>query len=78
MNDDLFTVEEENLICIFDVSSRDILIAELTAALQGLDEPELLEIADSALRKLLGMTDAQFTGYIFSPAYFDDDDESEV
>jgi len=78
MNDDLFTIEEENLICIFDVSSRDILIAELTAALQGFDEPELLEIADNALRILLGMTDALFSEYVFSPAYFNDDDESEV
>jgi len=75
METTLFTVEEENLICIFDASRRDALIAGLAEALSDFDEPELREIAESALRKLNNMTDQEFAGLILCPAYFDDESE---
>ena len=41
------------------------------------DEPEMRVIAETVLRKLDGMTDAEFSALIFSPTY-NNDDESEV
>jgi len=79
MNLPLFTVEEENLICIFNTSSRDALTCGISDAIPHFDEPEMQEIAKSALRKLEVLTDTEFSTLIFHPAYFgDDDDDSEV
>ena len=78
MMDELFTVEEVNLMCIFDTSSRSALIAELTAAIHGFDEPELTEIAGSVLTKLTKMSDADFTALELYPEYEDYDEEQEV
>ena len=49
MNPPIFTIEEENLICIFDVTSRDALIAGICGALPDFDDPELREIAEGSL-----------------------------
>ena len=75
MNTDVFTVEEENLLCIYDISSRTKLIKNLTAAIFEYDDPELREIAERALYKLHNMSDEEFSAIIFSPAYFDDESE---
>ena len=75
MNREIFTVEEENLACIFDTGSRAALIAGLGEAMLEFDEPELREIAESAMRKLNAMTDAVFSGLVFSPAYYDNETE---
>ncbi len=71
----LFTVEEENLICIFDTGSRAALIADIRGVLPDFDEPELREIAETALRKLEAMSDDDFSGLVFEPEYFSDDTE---
>jgi len=73
-----FTVEEENLIAIFDVSSRNALIIDISVAMQHFYEPELCEIAGNILTKLKGMSDEDFAALEFYPAYFNDDDETEV
>jgi len=78
MEHTIFTIEEENLACIFDTNSRDTLINSINAALPDFNEPELKEIADNILRKLNDITDSEFSALIFSPAYFNDDDEQEV
>jgi len=77
MNIEIFTVEEENLICIFDVSSRAALITDIRYALPYFDEPELRETAENVLNVLDNMTDAEFSELTFSPAYYNDD-ETEV
>jgi len=76
MNQLLFTVEEENLICAFDASSRSALMIDINGALPELDDPELREIAERVLCKLDAMPDAGFSELILSPAY--NDDETEV
>ena len=78
MNPTLFTVEEENLICIFDTSSCGALIGDISDAISHFDEPELREIAESALRKLESMSDSDFSAFIFHPAYSGDDDNDET
>jgi hypothetical protein len=72
-----FTVEEVNLMCIFDTSGKDTLVAELTAARHEFNEPELNEIAENVLRKLVKMTDDEFAALEIYPVY-DNYEESEV
>ena len=76
--DGQFTIEEINLMCIFDTGSRDSLIAELTAAVPEFDEPELIEIAENTLAKLAAMGDADFDALDLYPVYDDYDEETEV
>jgi len=76
--DGQFTIEEINLMCIFDTSSRDALIAELTAAIPEFDEPELTEIAENVLTKLMAMSDDDFNALDLYPVYDDYDEEQEV
>lgn len=70
-----FTVEEINMICIFDRSSKDALITELTEAMPEFDEPGLDEIAESVLAKLAKMSDADFAALELYPEYEDYDEE---
>jgi len=54
-----FTFEEINLMCIFDTSSRDNLITDLTAALEHFED-DMTEIADSIMKKLNIISDAEY------------------
>jgi len=78
MNHTLFTVEEENLICAFNTISRATLIRDIRETMPFIEpsDAEMLEVCESVIRKLGVMTDAEFSGITFTPAY--DDDESEV
>ena len=71
-----FTVEEINMICIFDTSDKNALIAELTAAMPEFIEPGFDEIAENVLVKLEKMTDEEFAELELYPEY--NDYESEV
>jgi hypothetical protein len=75
-----FTVEEINLICVFDTSSRDAVIAGITTAIPEFDESEIVEIAESVLNKLAQMTGADFSALKFYPEYgdYDNYDDTEV
>lgn len=58
----MFTYEEINPMCIYDTSSRKGLISELTKMRKYLDpdEAEILELTDSAIRKLEKISDVEF------------------
>jgi hypothetical protein len=79
---DIFTVEEINLICIFNTASRVTLIQDLIDAIDTFDtgdplsDDEMFEIAQNALNKLSKMNDSDFAALDFYPIY--DDDEQEV
>lgn len=71
-NTPLFTVEEENLICIFQLEkkqSRAALIGSIMDAMPYFDEPELTEVAENALDKLIDMSDEEYEGLTFHPTY---------
>ena len=70
-----FTVEEENLICIYDTTSRGALMNALRTAMPDFDEPEMRELAGNVLRKLDGMSDEDFSELVFSPAYSNEEQE---
>ena len=56
----IFTVEEINLVCIYDTDTRAGLLADLRQALPDIADPELREITENAAAKLEGMTDAEY------------------
>jgi len=71
-----FTVEEINLMCIFDTSGKDRLIAGIINAAEGFED-EMVEIAEPLIKKLHKMSDEDFAALELYPAY-EEYDESEV
>ena len=57
-----FTNDEMNLMCIYNTGSRKSLMRELREmrGYIGADQPELLNMTDSALQKLESISDAEF------------------
>jgi hypothetical protein len=74
---DLFTVEEINLICIFDTQDFNRLKSELVEMIADLSDSELIEIAQTALSKLSKMSDIDFAALELYPEY-NDGEEMEV
>ena len=57
-----FSVEEENLICMYHTSDRRRTMARMLAALP---DTEMRQLANSTIAKLEQMTDADFDGQRF-------------
>ncbi len=57
-----FAFDETNLMCIYNGGNRELLIQVLTEMRGELspEETELRDLADSALKKLRTMSDAEF------------------
>lgn len=72
-----FTIQELNLICIYDPGTRTGLIAELTnmTSYLTLEETELKNLADSVVDKLGSMTDEEYTALTHNTDFtFDEED----
>ena len=67
-----FTVEETNLMCCFDTSSRKRLIAEMKSPINELDD-EMAELLFHTVRKLEGITDEAFAQLYIAPDSMMDD-----
>lgn len=68
-----FTVEETNLMCCFDTSSRSKLISEMkNLPLNDLDN-EIAELLYYTVQKLEKMTDAEFDAQYIEPDEMLDD-----
>ena len=63
-----FTVEEENLICIYHNADRHRTMGKITAALPDMDE-NMRALAQQTLSKLERMTDADYDGQKFQFTY---------
>lgn len=59
-----FTVEEENLICMYHNADRRRTISRLTAALPDMDG-DMRALAQQTISKLERMTDADYDGQKF-------------
>ena len=72
-----FTIEEINLMCIYDTGTQSGLIAALTDMLGYLqaDEAELRTLAESVISRLNAMTDAEYAQLM--PLLIPDYDEME-
>ena len=68
-----FTIEEINLMCIYDTGTRQGLIDVLKAMYSDLlpEEAELRQLTENVLARLNGMTDDEYAQMLSSliPAY---------
>ena len=66
-----FSIEELNLMCIYDTGTRSGLIAGLEKIALELapDDAELSELIQSALKKLTAMSDQEHGELILVPDY---------
>ena len=55
-----FTVEEINLMCVFNTDSRMKLMEDIGRVLPHLKESEMEELAGNVLTKLQNITDEEF------------------
>ena len=62
-----FTVEETNLIAIYKATTVAATLARIAAALPDMGG-DMLRIAESARRKLSGLTEFDFNALSFAPA----------
>lgn len=72
-----FTIEEINLMCIFDTSSRVRLIAGINTAISTFEEPELVQIAEGTVNKLMLMGDEEFATLELYPVYEDYEEQED-
>ena len=70
-----FSIEELNLMCIYDTGTRSGLIAGLEKIALELapDDAELSELIQSALKKLTAMSDQEYGELILVPDYKEED-----
>ena len=73
---DRFSIEELNLMCIYDTGTRSGLIAGLEKIALELapEEAELSDMIQSALKKLTAMSDQEYEELILVPDYKEEDD----
>ena len=71
-----FSIEELNLMCIYDTGTRSGLIAGLEKIALELapEEAELSDMIQSALNKLTAMSDQEYGELILVPDYKEEDD----
>ena len=72
---DRFSIEELNLMCIYDTGTRAGLITGLEKIALELapEEAELSDMIQSALLKLTAMSDEEYGELILVPDYKEDD-----
>jgi len=63
-----FTVEEINLMCVFDRSGRTELIEDIGRVLPHLDDKDMEELANRVIGKLQNMTDEEFAEVVLEAA----------
>ena len=68
-----FTVEETNLMCCFDTSSRKRLIAEMKGLPIGELDDEMAELLFNTVRKLESISDEAFAVLYIAPDSMTDD-----
>ena len=63
-----FTVEEINLMCVFDAKGRTELIEDIGRVLPHLDDRDMEELANRVIGKLQNMTDEEFAEVVLEAA----------
>ena len=74
-----FTNDELNLMCIYDTGSRMGLIEALSTMREQLeaDETELLQMTNSAIKKLRAMSDEDYASIELFPDFNEEDMDAE-
>ena len=73
-----YTVEEINLMCIYDTSDRYTLIGEMEAALPFVKDREIRTLMEKTLEKLYVTGDADFAALPLIPTWEDYDDDEDT
>ena len=63
-----FTVEEINLMCVFEANGRTELIEDIGRVLPHLDDRDMEELANRVIGKLQNMTDEEFAEVVLEVA----------
>jgi len=63
-----FTVEETNLICIFQSDSRTKVIEDIHKAMTHIEDEELAELSVRVAEKLESMSDEAYDGLVLEAA----------
>lgn len=63
-----FTVEEINLMCVFEANGRTELIENIGRVLPHLDDRDMEELANRVIGKLQNMTDEEFAEVVLEAA----------
>ncbi len=63
-----FTVEETNLICIFQSDSRAKVIDDIHKAVRNIDDDELVDLSVRVAGKLESMSDEEYAGLVLEAA----------
>ena len=73
---DRFSIEELNLMCIYDTGTQSGLIAGLEKIALELapEDAELAGLVQNALKKLTAMSDQEYGELILVPDYKEEDD----
>lgn len=73
-----FSLEEINLMSIYDCTSRSGLIDELEDTMEYVDNPEMLRLMELTIDKLYRTTDAQFSALPLVPTWENADEVDSV
>ena len=57
---DKFTVEEINLMCVFEEQDRKSMIADIKNVIPHIQDSDMVELVRQVLRKLEAMSDEEF------------------
>ena len=73
---DRFSIEEINLMCIYDTGSRIGLISELKKLEPELaeEDAELIDLVQNVLHKLTALSDQEYSELILVPDYKEKDE----
>ena len=63
-----FTVEEINLMCVFDAEGRTELIEDINRVLTHLDDKDMEKLANRVIGKLQNMTNEEFAEVVLEAA----------
>ena len=63
-----FTVEEINLMCVFEANGRTELIEDIGRVLPHLDDRDMEELANRVIGKLQNMTDEELAEVVLEAA----------
>ena len=63
-----FTVEEINLMCVFEANGRTELIEDIGRVLPHLDDRDMEELANRVIGKLQNMIDEEFAEVVLEAA----------
>ena len=70
-------VEMINLMCIFDHSSKSVLIADMKVSLPYIDDSDMTRLMEETVKVLESMTEEEYAEIVFEPA-MDEDEVWEV